>query len=127
MPRFLSAIGCIAAMALICGCASNPVQQFYSQNLSAAIGPQPAFAAPSIQPQLFRSADVKGDGELLQKSQYRVGGWSSFNSAGNVSTEMIVSQARAVQADLVLFSSKHAGDRSGVAVEPFFQLGPTVA
>jgi len=92
---------------VVAGCASV-VQQSY-KNFPA--GPGLSLRPYSGATQVFGSVNQDNDGALIAQDGYFRIGISSFRTDGHVTFEEIRAQARAVGADIVLFSRKSPGNR----------------
>lgn len=108
----------------LCGCASNPFKQFYSDKTANVA---PAVLSKRLMPysgatQVFTTPDHQRDGQVLMQRGYLVIGESAFEGAVSVTEAQIKDQAKIVGADIVLWSSSYQG--ASQAAVPFVQYQP---
>lgn len=107
-------------MPLVAGC-MNSYTRFYVPTPNLAQSAR--FLEPySGQSQIFSSDDLPRDDELLLQRGYVMVGSCAFHGAGRVTQEMLVQQAKAVGADIVLTRVADEGSRQ-VAM-PYVQYHP---
>ena len=100
----------LALPALVSGCGSVVAQTYH------AAPPGAEFRAYSGATQVYASTDPGDDGARLAANGYVRIGVSSFATSGHVTFDELLDQARAVGADVVLFSMTKPG--SGRALPP---------
>lgn len=107
--KFLVGFG---VLALLQGCATPFAQFYYDQTGGADLSKLPSVVLPTGEPQVYRGNDQEQDALKMFEDNYNLVGYSSFN-AGNVDENGAVTQAKKVNASVVILYSKYTGSVSG--------------
>mgnify|MGYP001592191526 CR=1 FL=1 len=107
--QFIVVFGVIA---LLQGCATPFAQFYYDQTGGADITKLPSVVLPTGEPKVYRGNDQEQDALRMFEDNYNLVGYSSFN-AGNVDENGAVTQAKKVNASVVILYSKYTGSVSG--------------
>ena len=110
-----------AAICLITGCATIPngFSQFYQDRAGAGITNLPPYSGST---KVFvQSANPTNDIKELYRNGYALIGFSAFEGPPQTQ-DMLMSQAKKIGADVVLYSSVYLGSQQ--AAVPFLQYHP---
>lgn len=107
--KFLMIFG---VLVLLQGCATPFAQFYYDQTGGVDLSKLPSVVLPSGEPQVYRGNDQEQDTLKMFEDNYNLVGYSSFN-AGNVDENGAVTQAKKVNASVVILYSKYTGSVSG--------------
>lgn len=99
-------------VALLQGCATPFAQFYYDQTGGADLSKLPSVVLPTGEPQVYRGSDQEQDALKMFEDNYNIVGYSSFN-AGNVDENGAITQAKKVNASVVILYSKYTGSVSG--------------
>ncbi len=99
-------------LALLQGCAAPFAQFYYDQTGGADLSKLPSVVLPTGEPQVYRGSDQEQDALKMFEDNYNLVGYSSFN-AGNVDENGAITQAKKVNASVVILYSKYTGSVSG--------------
>lgn len=102
----------IGLLALLQGCATPFAQFYYDQTRGADLTKLPSVVLPTGEPQVYRGSDQEQDALKMLEDNYNLVGYSSFN-AGNVNENGAITQAKKVNAAVVILYSKYTGSVSG--------------
>lgn len=99
-------------LALLQGCAAPFAQFYYDQTGGADLSKLPSVVLPTGEPQVYRGSDQELDALKMLEDNYNLVGYSSFN-AGNVDENGAITQAKKINASVVILYSKYTGSVSG--------------
>jgi PDZ domain len=118
---FLAALG----VTFLTGCKTNPYTQFYQSytNQWPAVMQQRLLPV-SGEPRIIVSSNMREDGRRLQEQGYTAIGVAGFRG-GLAGRQQLVSQAKKVGAEVVLYTSQFSHTESGVAPLLSYQSGQT--
>lgn len=102
----------IGVLALLQGCATPFAQFYYDQTGGVDLSKLPSVVLPTSEPQIYRGNDQEQDALKMFEDNYNLVGYSSFNG-GNVDENGAVTQAKKVNASVVIWYSKYTGAVSG--------------
>jgi hypothetical protein len=110
-----------AAICFITGCATTPngFSQFYQDRAGAGITNLPSYSGSTKI--IAQSTDPTNDIKELYRNGYALIGFSAFEGSPQTQ-DMLVSQAKKIGADVVLYSSVYLGSQQ--AAVPFLQYHP---
>lgn len=108
--KFLVVLG---GLLLLQGCATPFARFYYDLTGGMDLSKTPSVVLPSGEPQLYRGNDIEQDALKMFENNYNLVGYSSFN-AGNVDVNGAVTQAKKVNASVVILYSKYTGSVSGL-------------
>lgn len=123
MKKALTILCAIIVSVFLGGCA-NDFAKFYQDK---TVGVPPDILARRLQPysgttQIFSTQDPQKDAEQAMRRGYILLGVSSFQGSSRVTQDMLMNQAQAVGADMVLYRSQYQGSEQ-VAM-PFMSYQP---
>ena len=118
--HFPPLLGALVLGMLSSGCV-NDFQQSYKRS---SVSPDVALLPYSGSTQVIGSGNLRVDGARLQQEGYALIGIASFHAGGEVSPDEVKEQAKAVGADVVLWSDKYGETRQEDL--PFTQNRPAV-
>jgi len=118
-------LAALLGVSFLTGCATNPYARFYQSYTNQwPVALQQRLLPPSGEPRILASADLRADGHHLQEQGYAPIGISAF-SGGLVGEQQVMWQAKAVSADVVLYSTQFSHTEAGVMALPSYQAGQT--
>lgn len=119
-PHYSLLLSAFALGILFSGCV-NEFQQFYKRS---NVSPDVTLLPYSGSTQIIGSGNIRIDEMRLQQEGYVLIGAASFQAGGEVSADEIMEQAKAVGADVVLWSNRRGEVRQEAT--PFAQGHPPV-
>jgi len=118
-------LAALLGVSFLTGCASNPYAKFYQSYTNQwPVALQQRLLPHSGEPQIIATSDFRTDGRHLQEQGYIPVGISAFRGT-LFGQRPLVSQAKAVSADVVLYSMQFSHTESGVMALPSYQPGQT--
>jgi hypothetical protein len=115
----LAALG----VTFLTGCKTNPYTQFYQSDTNQwPTVMQQRLLPVSGEPRIVASSNMREDGRRLQEQGYAAIGVAGFRG-GMASQQQLVSQAKRVGAEVVLYNSQFSHTESGVAPVLSYQPG----
>ncbi len=122
----------VSTLTLLCGlfcasCASNDFKRFYTDFTKTA---SPDVIAKLFEPYsgsstVYSTNNPEADAYSLASKGFQLLGSSGFESAGVVTNDMLLSQAKSVGADIVLCQSAYVRSEQGVRAVPIYNPGQT--
>jgi hypothetical protein len=101
-----------AIVFLFAGCVSSPgtpfSEHYYDQTEGVDVATNPLVESNQAEPSLFRGTDPERDAQGMVENGYALVGYSAFN-AGSADDKAALSQARKVNAAIVLVYGHYAG------------------
>ena len=114
----------LLSIALLSGCATNYVSQYYRDHTAGVPKDQvdQRLMPYSGVTKIFSTNDHQRDGAVLAQRGYVMVGESGFEGGVSVTDAQLMEQGKKVGADIVLYSSKYQG--SSQTAVPFMQYHP---
>ena len=107
---------------LLAGCATNGYNKYYAGSSSGALTNLPPWSGET---QLCQSSNPQKETAEILRKNYSLIGTSLFEGADSATRNMLISQAKKVGADLVLYNSQYTGTTQAVMHYPQFVAGQT--
>lgn len=96
---------------LLQGCATPFAEFYHDQTEGVDLSKIPSVVLPRGEPQVYRGNDQEQDALKMLEDNYSLIGYSSFN-AGNVDENGAITQAKKVNASVIILYSKYTGSVS---------------
>ena len=118
-------LAALLGVSFLTGCATNPYARFYQNYTNQwPVAVQQRLLPHSGEPRIIATSDFRTDGRHLQEQGYVPIGIAAF-SGGLVGQQQLMWQAKAVSADIVLYSTQFSHTEAGVMALPLYQAGQT--